>query len=467
MTWIAAARYRLTLPNWAATVVVVLVGGYAAVLGWAMTHSTYDMWGGLIIAPVLVGISLPILARAGRLDPDPRIGPLLIVALLLKLMASLGRYYVAFYLYDGRADANAYHHAGIAIAEEFRQGEFAVDLGRRVIGTGFVQLVTGGIYSITRPSLIGGFLVFAWLGYWGLYHCYRAYAIAFPDQQRMRYAVLLFLMPSMLFWPSSIGKDSWMLLTLGLFAHGTARLLAHKHGAVPLLALGAVGQLMVRPHVTVLAVSALVIAYLIRRRPARLAALGPIKSVITWAVLGIVGLVVIGQAQSFFGADEFSSQAVNNVFNETQRRTTGGGASISDDTPEPGGLNPLNLPTSVITVLYRPFPFEAHNFQSLLAAAEGAVLLLLTVMSWRRLASIPGRMRSEPYVTWCLFYCLLFCYAFGHFQNFAIITRERVQVFPFVFVLLALPTLKGAAGGRSPLTAPFAHAFASRGRTLR
>ena len=34
---------------------------------------------------------------------------------------------------------------------------------------------------------------------------------------------------------------------------------------------------------------------------------------------------------------------------------------------------------------------------------------------------------------------LLFCYIFSSFQNFGILARERVMVFPLVIVLLALP----------------------------
>ena len=61
-----------------------------------------------------------------------------------------------------------------------------------------------------------------------MFYLYRAFTIAIPDGNRRSYARLLFFLPSMLYWPSSIGKEAWMLFTLGLAAFGTARLLTGR-----------------------------------------------------------------------------------------------------------------------------------------------------------------------------------------------------------------------------------------------
>ena len=49
---------------------------------------------------------------------------------------------------------------------------------------------------------------------------------------------MIFFLPSLLFWPSGIGKEAWMTLGLGLASYGAARLLVHKPGGFPVLALG-------------------------------------------------------------------------------------------------------------------------------------------------------------------------------------------------------------------------------------
>jgi hypothetical protein len=94
---------------------------------------------------------------------------------------------------------------------------------------------------------------------------------------------------------------------------------------------------------------------------------------------------------------------------------------------------------NVVTVLFRPFAFEVSNLQALLAALEGTMLMVLFVLSIPRLRRIPRRLRKQPYITYCVTYAILFCFIFSAFQNFGILARQRVLVFPLVLVLLALP----------------------------
>ena len=58
-------------------------------------------------------------------------------------------------------------------------------------------------------------------------------------------------------------------------------------------------------------------------------------------------------------------------------QTAQGGSAF---TPVPL-TSPLGIPAAIITLLFRPFPWEAGNVQMLVQSAEGLVLLLLTVAS--------------------------------------------------------------------------------------
>ena len=60
--------------------------------------------------------------------------------------------------------------------------------------------------------------------------------------------------------------------------------------------------------------------------------------------------------------------------------------------------------------------------------------------------SIPRRLIAEPYVTYAVVYLLIFFFAFGTMSNFGILSRQRSQAMPFVFVLLSLyPAISSAA----------------------
>ena len=92
-----------------------------------------------------------------------------------------------------------------------------------------------------------------------------------------------------------------------------------------------------------------------------------------------------------------------------------------------------------MTVLFRPFPFEASNMQTLVASVECFALMVMFVRSWPRLVRLPRLFVSHSYVAFTIVYTLVFCWAFSNINNIGILTRERVQVLPFVLVLLAVP----------------------------
>jgi hypothetical protein len=297
---------------------LALVGGVAAVAGstaWLMEHASYDAYAGILVAVALVAISAPMLRRAVRYEVDPRIGRLLWIALGCKLLASMARYAVAFGLYDGQADAGVYHSVGAALARQFRDGDFVVDLGRRVQGTGFVQILTGGIYTITGATDIGGFLVYSWLGFWGLYLFHRAFVLAVPQGDHLRHARLVFFLPSLLFWPSSIGKEAWMCLGLGVCAYGSARILTGARGGLLALSAGIVALSFVRPHVAALVAAALFAAYVLRGQRGSRTGLAPFGKLIGIVVLGGVLVLAVGELESYMGVDAFDQDSVQLTLN--------------------------------------------------------------------------------------------------------------------------------------------------------
>jgi hypothetical protein len=431
-------------------VALPMIAAYAAVFAYAMQHLSYDYWGAVWLAPVLVAISLPILLRHARSEQDPLIGPILVAALVLKLVAALVRYFLTTGFYE-RADFVRYSESGIALREAFLAGDFSLlQLGtENRTGTQFIEIITGSVYTIIGPSLMGTFLIFSWLSFWGLYCFYRAFRIAIPDGDAKRYALLLFFLPSMLFWPSSIGKEAWMTFALGLAVYGSALLLTRQRGATLYLVLGLGGIVVVRPHMALLVVAGLALSYVLRGlSPQRVVAMGKIRTLFGLGVIGVITLLVTRQVSQFFGIDDFNLESATATLEEVERRTSTGGSNFAGTGPSLG-----NLPLNIVTVLFRPFLFEAHNLQALMTAVEGIVLMMLFVLSWPRLKSIPKRLVKQPYIAYCLTYAILFCFMFSAFQNFGNLVRQRVLVFPLVLVLLALPYVgeRRAKGGRTKL----------------
>jgi hypothetical protein len=412
------------------SIVVVVTGGL-----WTFANTSYDVSGAVIIAPILLLLTLPLARHVARIDDDPLMVRIIMLALVLKLFAAVVRYFVAFDVYGGSADAAVYIREGTLYAQQIRDGVFAYDAtSGGSSGTHFIRQVTGYIFAITGSTAVGGFLVFAWMSFWGLYFFYRAFRIAVPDGLHRRYAGLLFFLPSLLYWPSSIGKEAWMLLTLGLSAFGVARLLTHQPGGYPALALGLIGSAMVRPHMTVLLGAGLAASFLLRRpaTPSMARSLGK-----------LVGLLAIAVAMSFavqaaeqrFGVEGEGLAGAETVLDQTAEQTNQGGSQF--DAGRPTSI--VDVPLAMFSVLFRPLPHEAHNAQALLTSFEGLFLLVLCAVSWRRLRRILGECWRTPYVAFASVYSLLFMFAFSSFGNFGILARQRAQLFPLVLIVLALP----------------------------
>jgi hypothetical protein len=441
------ARRDLASLPWLSIALVAAVGVVVGTVSWLMEHGSYETFAAILVLLALVAISLPLLRRAAALEADPRVAQILWFAFCVKLLAVVPRYVVAFGVYDGQADASRYSEVGALLARQFRDGDFVVDIGRAVQGTGFIQILTGAVYTVTGATTLGGFLVYSWFGFWGLYLFHRAFVRAVPAGDHHRYALLVFFLPSLLFWPSAIGKEAWMCLCLGLVAYGAARALTAARGGIMLLALGLTGLAMVRPHVGALAAVSLFAAYVLRRSPRSASGLAPFAKVLGILVLGGVLVVAVGQLEQYLGVDAFDRESVELTLDEVTAQTGQGGSYVEGTQTD---LNPSRFPSAFVNVMFRPFPWQATNAQALIAAAEALILLALFVVGWRRLVGGLRAVFDTPYVILCGCYVVLFVYGFSSFANYGILVRQRVQVLPFFLVLLALPPVRVRRDGLLP-----------------
>lgn len=426
-----------------------LIGGALTTLGLLLLF--WAQMSGVMVAvfliPIMLASSWPAFARQARRERDDRLAQLLLLALALKLLGSLVRYWVALHVYGGNADAVYYHQTGEDIAMRFRAGDFDTGLAS-LSGTDFMSFFTGLVYTITGPSIYAGFLLYSWLAFAGMFLMYRAFVIAVPDGNSRSYALLLFFLPSMLYWPSSIGKEAWMLFTLGLVAFGVARLLTGRPWRGLLVAsVGVWLGTLVRPHVVGMAALGMVVAYLLARPPRRMGALGPVVKMLALVVLMVLAVLLLGQTEEYLRDKGIEPQdGVGSVLAESARRTGTGGSNFQVDVRGP---LPSQFPVAVVTILFRPFPFEAHNAQAAVTALESFMLLCLTISRRRAVWQAIRHPRRRPYMAFVLVYLALFVFAFSTIANFGILARERTQLLPFFLVLLVIP-----AGRRVPSTRP-------------
>ena len=417
---------------------LVVAAGAGAVAVAVAERTSYQLWGAMLVLPALALVSLPLLQRVARAEDDRGVTRLVVVALLVKMAASGARYVMAFGLYGGVADANAYGDRGAELAALFRQGDVSLDAARHVPGTGVLDVATGAVFTVTGATLLGAFLVFAWVAFWGQYLCYRAVRVGLPGSDHRRYALLVLFVPSLLFWPSSVGKESWMLFGLGLAAYGAARVFRGRFGGYHLLVAGSVWVGLVRPHMAALVAVSLLFALLLAtsRDRARPPAAAFAAQLVGLVVVVAATAYALQQVQAFFEVE--SLQGLQGQVEQVANQTATGGSAF-----QPTQVRSLvDFPLGAVSVLFRPWPFEVHNAQALLASAEGLLLLALMVAGRQRLATAVREARARPYLLFALVFSVLFIVAFSYVGNFGILARQRVQLYPFVLVLLAIVPLR-------------------------
>ena len=420
-------------------VVGAVVLGTALLIGILLVAATggSDATGVIVVGPALLLISLPIISRRARLEGDRRLFWLLLVALLVKFIGAAARYYVAYDVYGGVADAADYHDAGVRIAERFSAGIFDTGLDS-LSETNFIRFLTGVVYSFIGSTGLGGFFVFSWLGFWGLYAFYRAFCVAVPEGRSWGYAKLVFFLPTLVFWPSSIGKEAWMVFSLGIAALGAARILTGRTWrGLAVAAVGLWAAAIVRPHVAGLLAVALATGFLFRRPRRELRAFAPLSKAVGLAALVVVAFLLLSRTDDFLKRSAIHTQSgVTGVLRQTTERTEQGGSSFAPSILE----SPTRAPVAVVTVLYRPFILEVHNPQAFAASIETGFLLVLTLIRWRSLVAVVRSLRRRPYVAMALVYTGLFVLAFSGFANFGLLARERAQLLPMFLVLVCLPS---------------------------
>ena len=415
------------------TCVAIVIGGVFLLLG-----ESLQAWGTSFVVAAVLGISVPVLARQARRERDEKIFAFLVFALVVKLLGGVLRHFVAFTVYGGIADAAEYHRWGVTLSARFWEGSFHTGF-ESLSGSDFIRFLTGIVYTIIGPNQLGGFLVFSWLGFWGLFMFYRAFQLCIPEGATRTYAKLVFFLPSLVFWPSSIGKEAWMMFSLGIAAYGVATAL--QKSSVRGLVIAGLGMwlaALARPHVAGLLGVALVIGFVVRRSRIELGHLAPVVKGLSVCLVVVVAALLVARTDRFLRDESRidTSGGVGSVLTEVSERTGQGGSEFAPSILQ----SPLRAPVAVPTVLFRPLVFDAHNVQSLIAAVEGTFLLLLSVL---RISWIVGALRSFrrwPYVAFAFAFTGLFVIAFSSVANFGLLARERVQLLPLYLVLLCVRT---------------------------
>jgi hypothetical protein len=249
-----------------------------------------------------------------------------------------------------------------------------------------------------------------------------------PPPSDRTYLLLLMFVPSFVYWPSALGKEAVIIFALGLATYGFARMLRNNLvSGVACIGGGVFLMTFVRPHIGVAVTIALALATMLAKQSGRRTGL-----IAMGCVLFVLSGFVVSRANAFFKSDITSASSVSAQLTAAGKRTSEGGSEF-----EPTPVSPQNFPFAVVTVLIRPFPWEASSVPELVTGIES---LVIGYMILKQLKNIRKRVgRRNPLGIYALVATLVFIVLFWNFANFGILARQRTQIAPFLFLLLAMP----------------------------
>ena len=372
---------------------------------------------------------------------EPWLARYMVLGVIAKEVASFLRYRTLVNSYGDVGDASVFDVYGRRYSALWlgtsKVGPQLVDLRK----SNFLRFFTGIVYYLFGTDMIAGFIVFGLIAFVGSYLWYRAAAEAVPFLDKRLFFLIVMFVPSILFWPSSIGKEALMQFAIGSAALGTAHLFNGKLLRGILVGIPGFWLMwIVRPHLLALVVLAAGVAYLFGQGPraARAAEISTsLVKPIGLVILSFIVVFAVGQGAKSLGLPSLTLGSVQAELDATTLSTGQGHSAFNN-----GGnsLSPLRVPQGMVTVLLRPFPWEVSSPLQELASFEGVALAAFLFIRRKSLAISLRHLRSVPFLFYCWTLTILYGLTFQAFANFGLLDRQRSLVLPALYVLACLDT---------------------------
>ena len=295
-------------------------------------------------------------------------------------------------------------------------------------GTSATSVVTWWAAAVVGQSPVGLFMVFATLNFAGVACFAAAFRRAFSEIDPLSYTRWIMFFPSLWFWSSALGKDALIMVGLGVAVVG---FVGRTRRQWVLVAIGLAVVFAIRPSYAVVAASALALGGLVGRNR-RGTELQWVVSAAVIATGAYFAFPLLNSALGFEVTD--LAAAAQRIDDRAQASAYGGSSFEAADDPV----------TAVITTLFRPFPWEARG--ALMLAASAEMLLLWGLVLRRRRAAarfVRDYWRTEPVVLSGAFVVALALLVGLAVGNFGTIVRQRVHLYPFLFVIVAAYAYRG------------------------
>ena len=286
-------------------------------------------------------------------------------------------------------------------------------------GTSFIHFLAWPFIVFLGLKYYATMIVFSYFGYLAVVLFYitaRENIKISTVWQNYTAIELLFLLPNLHFWSSSLGKGSSILFGLGLFIYGLSRF---NKRPVPLI-IGGLLTFFIRPHIFFTLMLSVMIGIFITS--------SGIKPYLKWLIFLLAMVVFIYISDDVLKFADVDSFDVTNSETIMHRATELGKSSSGVNIQEYG------IAMKMFTFWFRPLFIDGQGVFGFIVSFENLLYLYMFIILIKQ-----GFMTWYKWNGWfriCLFIFFLGSFILAQVSgNLGIAMRQKAQFMPFFFIL--------------------------------
>ncbi|MGI4862321.1 MAG: hypothetical protein ACRYFZ_00245 [Janthinobacterium lividum] len=296
-----------------------------------------------------------------------------------------------------------------------------------------------GLFCFNNYTVIA--LFFACISFSGLWAMYMTF-VKYRPKLYKQLAWTVFYMPSVFFWGSGLLKDTLCLGALGWLFYILNRGAIERRNILRCIIIGIIATYLLLGLKIYILLCFLPMSVLwvfnenssrIRSNIVRILA-KPILFVVGGAI-AVVALTSITKGDEHYDLAKIGERSKTNsdYLYKVSVEQNGSGYNLGTQDGSIGGMVKL-APMAIITSLFRPFLWEAHNPVMMLSALEALFFLLFTLRIFYR-TGIWATIRlisSNSVLSLCFVFALIFSASVAiTSSNFGTLVRYKIQMMPF------------------------------------
>jgi hypothetical protein len=286
--------------------------------------------------------------------------------------------------------------------------------------------LTSFIFGATEVTWIA---INGLVAFWGGLMLVRHLGIMFPAGKRRNLALLFILFcPSVVFWSSTNLKEGLMYWSICcVFSSTFPTKVGSRMFTGPLMIVGSIVGGLMRPHIMTGWVTAVVSVNFLRRGQ------------IGYAVVLVFAIpLLLIATQQLTGAALEVDSAMEKV--ESQYKLMSqikGGSDI-----EYGNEGPIPVASGLVSIFFRPLPWEIRSIRFVFAIIETWTITLLAIGVWLKMHKEERRdIFRFPEIQAALIALAWGAFLLSYFPNTGLLMRQRVQMVPALLILTFTPIL--------------------------